>query len=94
MRDLIPAKVEKAVDTAVREKDVTGKRGEKMDIFRRIGFTVVFLLASIGAGFIILYPIRLLEKIIGDYIILVLLFVEVCLIQAVYSLYYRYDQCR
>lgn len=56
-----------------------------MDIFRRIGFTVVFLFAAIGGALIILYPIKLLEKIIGNYIIFVSLLLVVCLIQIVYN---------
>ncbi len=56
-----------------------------MDIFRRIGLTVVFLLGSFGGAFIMLYPIRLLERLIGNYIILVLLFLMICIIQVLIS---------
>ena len=57
----------------------------KNDIFRRIGFTVVFLIVVMCGSIILILPFKLLEDIIGNYIIVVLLIFVIIMIQFLYK---------
>jgi len=55
------------------------------EIFERIGFTIVFLLITLIVSIILLYPIKILETIIGEYIIVVLIALLAIISQFAYS---------
>lgn len=59
------------------------------DLYQRIGFTVILLFIATVGAIIIIFPIRLLEWVIGDYIIVVLGLLLIGLAQLIYNQRYN-----